>query len=46
MESIGAPVTANMDRNHCGTYISVVTPREVRWDDRDGRCSERIESKA
>jgi len=45
MDSIGAPVTANMDRNHCGAYISVVKPIDIKWLDNVGNWRVRIELK-
>jgi len=44
--SIGAAVTANIERNHCGAYISVVRPIDAKWDDRVGNWFVRTELKA
>lgn len=44
--SIGAAVTANIERNHCGAYISVVRPIDAKWDDKVGNWFVRTELKA
>ena len=44
--SIGAAVTANIDRNHCGAYISVVKPIDVKCVDSVGNWVVKTELKA
>lgn len=46
MVSIGAAVTANIERNHWGAYISVVRPMDVKCVDRVGNWVVRTELKA
>jgi len=46
MESIGAAVTANIDRNHWGAYISVVKPMDDKCVERVGNWVVKTELKA